>query len=165
MTTVITVPPSLDDHTFEQVLEPLAAVPADQKVLVDARHSRWASPYGLAALLTLAQTRTERPTFAPPEAEETLSYWTRSGFFRHAEELYDFARGVPRSRGAGESTVLLEITPVKKSADVHDVVERIQQKAQAILDQGLFHGGRLRCGGPSTPLQHTARQPATPLLT
>ena len=55
MTTVITVPPSLDDHTLEQLLEQLAPVAIDQKVLVDARHTRWASPYGLTALLTLAQ--------------------------------------------------------------------------------------------------------------
>ena len=47
VTSVITVPPSLDDHSFEQVLEQLAAVPPDAKILVDARHTRWASPYGL----------------------------------------------------------------------------------------------------------------------
>ena len=68
MTHVIAVPPSLDDHSFEQVLEQLAPLPADAKVLVDARHVRWASPYGLTALLTLAQTRSERPALAVPEA-------------------------------------------------------------------------------------------------
>ena len=73
MTTVINVPPSLDDVTFEQVLEQVANVPADEKLLVDARHARWASPFGLTALLTLAQSRTERAAFAPPEAEDTLS--------------------------------------------------------------------------------------------
>ena len=34
MTTVITVPPSLDDHSFEQVLEQLAPLPPDAKILV-----------------------------------------------------------------------------------------------------------------------------------
>ena len=57
MTTVITVPPSLDDHSFEQVLEQLAPLAADEKILGDARYTRWSSPYGLTALLTLAQTR------------------------------------------------------------------------------------------------------------
>ena len=60
MTTVITVPPSLDDQSIEQVLEQLAPLPADARILVDARHARWASPYGLTALLALAQTRAER---------------------------------------------------------------------------------------------------------
>ncbi len=136
MTSVITVPPSLDDQTFEQVVEQLATVPPDAKLLVDARHTRWASPYGLTALLTLGQSRAERATFAAPDAEETASYWARTGFFTYADELYDLRGAVPRARG-GESSVLLEITPVVKSEDVHEVVGRIQQKAQLILSKEL----------------------------
>jgi anti-sigma regulatory factor (Ser/Thr protein kinase) len=134
VTTVITVPPSLDDESFEQVLEQLAPVPPDGKVLIDARHTRWASPFGLTALLALAQTRDERPAFAGPEAEDTVSYWQRTGFYRHAEELFDMHGVVPRARGgAAESSVLLEITPVVRTDDVHEVVDRIQAKAQSIL--------------------------------
>ena len=137
MTTVINVPPSLDDVTFEQVLDQIAPLPADEKILVDARHARWASPFGLTALLTLAQTRVERPAFAPPEAEETVSYWNRTGFFRYATELFDIVGSAPRQKPAGESDVLLEITPIAKSDDVHEVVGRIQQKAQHILTREL----------------------------
>jgi anti-sigma regulatory factor (Ser/Thr protein kinase) len=133
VTAVITVPPSLDDASFEQVVDQLAAAAPDQKLLVDARHTRWASPYGLTGLLTLAQTRAERPQFAPPEAEETLSYWARTGFFRHAEELYDFSKRVPRARDGGESSVLLEITPLAQAGDVHSVVEKISERSQSIL--------------------------------
>jgi anti-sigma regulatory factor (Ser/Thr protein kinase) len=136
VTSVITVPPSLDDHTFEQVVEQLATVPPDAKLLVDARHTRWASPYGLTALLALGQTREERADFAAPETEDTASYWARTGFFKHAEEIYDLHGSVPKARG-GESSVLLEITPVVKSEDVHEVVGRIQQKAQQILSKEL----------------------------
>lgn len=134
MTTVITVPPSLDDQTFEQVLEQLAPLPSDARVLVDARHARWASPYGLTALLTLGQTRVTRPALAGPEAEDTASYWARAGFYRHAEAIYDLHGHVPRERSSGgESSVLLEITPVARSEDVHEVVGRIQERAQQIL--------------------------------
>jgi anti-sigma regulatory factor (Ser/Thr protein kinase) len=136
VTSVITVPPSLDDHTFEQVVEQLASVPPDGRLLVDARHTRWASPYGLTALLALGQTRAERASFAAPETEETGSYWARTGFFRYADEIYELHGSVPKARG-GESSVLLEITPVVKSEDVHDVVGRIQQKAQQILAKEL----------------------------
>ena len=136
MTSVITVPPSLDDHTFEQVVEQLAAVPPDAKLVVDARHTRWASPYGLTALLALGQTREVRASFTAPDTEETASYWARTGFFRHADEIYDLHGSVPKARG-GESSVLLEITPVVKSEDVHEVVGRIQQKAQQILSKEL----------------------------
>ena len=136
MTSVITVPPSLDDHTFEQVVEQLASVPHDAKLLVDARHTRWASPYGLTALLTLGQSREERASFAAPEAEDTASYWARTAFFRHADEVYDIVGSVPKGRG-GESSVLLEITQITKSDDVHEVVGRIQQKAAQILTKEL----------------------------
>jgi anti-sigma regulatory factor (Ser/Thr protein kinase) len=137
VTTVIAVPPSLDDVTFEQVLERVAPLGPDDKLLVDARHVRWASPYGLTTLLTLAQTRETRPGLTPPDAEDTLSYWNRTGFFRFAEELFEIHGTVPRARPTTESNVLLEITPVAKSADVHEVVDRIQQRAQQILSKEL----------------------------
>ena len=137
MTTVIALPPSLDDVTFELVFDQLAPLTADDKILVDARHARWASPYALTALLAVAQTRESRPVLTPPEAEDTLSYWARAGFFRAAEELFDIHGTVPRARAAAESNVLLEITSVSKSADVHDVVDRIQQRAQHILASEL----------------------------
>jgi anti-sigma regulatory factor (Ser/Thr protein kinase) len=137
VTTVITVPSSLDDVSFEQIATQLAPVPQDERILVDARHATWASPYGLTALLALAQSREVRPTFAPPEAEHTVSYWARTNFFKYAEQVYDFGRSVPRARPAGESSVLLEVTPVSQAGDVHTVVERIQERSQAILQEGL----------------------------
>jgi len=133
VTTVVNVPPSLDDYSFDDVLRQLMPVSPDTKVLLDARHVRWASPFGLTALLTLAQTRAEMPALAVPELEETASYWARAGFFRHAEELYELHGTYPKRAGAADSNVLLEITSVAKSEDVHDVVGRIQQKAQLML--------------------------------
>ena len=138
MTTVIALPPSLDDQSFEQVFTQLAALPEDARVLLDARHARWASPYGLTALLTVAQTRRERPGFVLPEADDTVSYWARTGFFKQAEPLFDFAKAPPRPRAAGGgSHVLLEITAIGKSGDVHEVIGRVQERAQAILQGEL----------------------------
>jgi anti-sigma regulatory factor (Ser/Thr protein kinase) len=132
VTTVVQVPPSLDDRTFEQVLDQVAPLAPDAKLLLDARHTRWASPYGLTAVLALAQTRTERPSFTVPEHDDTRSYWARTGFFHHAESLFDLRGSFPK-RTSGESSVLLEITPIIKTDDVHDVVGRIQEKSQQIL--------------------------------
>ncbi len=133
MTTVINVPPSLDEQTVEHLFEQLAPVPLGTKLLVDARHTRWASPYGLTALLCVAQSREERVAFAVPENPDTLSYWSRTGFFRHAADVFELHGSVPRPREAHESDVLLEITPITKTDDVHGVVGRIQQKAADIL--------------------------------
>jgi anti-sigma regulatory factor (Ser/Thr protein kinase) len=133
VTTVVNVPPSLDDHSFDEVLRQLTTVSSDTKVLLDARHVRWASPFGLTALLALAQTRAEMPALAVPELEETASYWARAGFFRQAEELFELHGTYPKRAATADSNVLLEITSVAKSEDVHDVVGRIQQKAQLML--------------------------------
>ncbi|MBA3341826.1 MAG: sensor histidine kinase [Gemmatimonadaceae bacterium] len=137
MTTIISVPSSLDDQTFEQIFDQLAPLPPDEKILVDARRTRWASPFGLTGLLALAQTRLERPTFAVPELDETTSYWARAQFFKHAEGFYDILGRPPRPRAASGSSVLLEVTPVAHTQDVHTVVENIQQRAQAILQEKL----------------------------
>lgn len=138
MTTVINVPHSLDENSFEQVLEQVALLPADAKMLLDARHTRWASPYGLSALLTLGQTRDQvRPTLAVPEADDTVSYWTRANFFYYADEFFELKGIVPKRAPQSDSQVLLELTPISKHEDVHDVVGRIQQKAQQIIAHEL----------------------------
>jgi anti-sigma regulatory factor (Ser/Thr protein kinase) len=137
VTAVITVPASVDEHSFEQVLEQLAVVPADAKVLVDARHTRFATPYGLTALLCLAQSRSEKAEFAPPADENTASYWARSAFYRYAEELYTMRGTVPRPRTTKESDVLLEVTPIARSEDVHAVVDRVKDRATQILTTKL----------------------------
>ncbi|MFN9576745.1 MAG: ATP-binding protein [Gemmatimonadota bacterium] len=137
MTAIINVPPSLDDEKFELVLDQVARVPADERLLLDARHAKWSSPYGLTALLALAQSRAEKPAFTGPEDENTASYWSRAAFYRHAEEVFELHGFVPRPKPAGDSDVLLEITPVTRSDDVHAVVERIQDKAKQILTTSL----------------------------
>ena len=138
MTTILTVPPSLDDGTFESLLQPLAALPNDAKVLVDARHTRWSSPYGLVSLLTLAQSRSgDKPQFIPPEDPNTASYWARSGFFRHAEKHFEIMRPVPRAR-SGDTSALLEITPIVQTEDVQHVVAQIQERSKAIMDALKF---------------------------
>ena len=134
MTAVIKVPTSLDEQTVETVLQQVVDLPEDAKILVDARHTEWASPYGLATLLTLGQAREHaRPTFAVPDNEKTVSYWNRSNFFYYANDLFDLKGVVPRKSPAGDSQVLLPLTPIAKSEDVHEVVGRIQQKAQEII--------------------------------
>src|SRR5436190_3014750 len=137
MTTVINIPQSLDENSFEQVLEQVVPLPPDARMLLDARHTRWASPYGLTALLALGQSRdAARPTLAVPDADDTTSYWARSNFFYYAGEFFDLKGVVPR-RAQGDSAVLLEVTPIAKSEDVHGAVDRIQEKTQQIIGKEL----------------------------
>lgn len=140
------IPTSLDDHTFEQVLDQVAVCPPDATLLLDARATTWASPYGLAALLTLAQTLPNKPRLFPPENDATASHWSRSNFFRYAEFLFDIEGRVPPRGPDRESQSLLEITPIASSDDVHAVVERVQTKVAHIITQNLHLESRAVMG-------------------
>ena len=133
VTAVIHVPPFTRRQTFEQVLDRLVAVAPDDQAA--GRRSAYALGVAVWAhrAATLAQTRTNDRRSRFPSPTRRQSYWARTGFFHHAEEPVRFARPFPRLDPAGESNVLLEITPVAQSDDVHDVVGRIQTQAHEIL--------------------------------
>jgi anti-sigma regulatory factor (Ser/Thr protein kinase) len=141
MTRVVEVPTSFDERTFDTFAASLATTANDERVLIDAHAARWASPYGLVGLLTagaaVGQQTGQRPLLTVPTRDDTASYWARTGFFTQAAELFELHGKVPRERHRGESDVLLEVTPVRGTDDVHSVVGRIQQRATAIVASEL----------------------------
>ncbi len=137
MTTVINAPQSIDDKSFEQIFEQLAQIPPDERIIVDTRHSRWANPYGLTALLAVAESRVERPVLYVPEQENVSSYWSRMNFFKHAAELYDVQGRIYPPRGVTDTNVLLEVTRISQADDIHTVLDKIGQRAQDALVQEL----------------------------
>ncbi|HET8625580.1 MAG TPA: hypothetical protein VFM14_18610, partial [Gemmatimonadales bacterium] len=141
MTRVVEVPPSFDDRTFDQFAAGFGAWPPDARILVDARGAQWASPYGLVGLLTagqaLAEAGAERPLLTVPQSEEVKRYWARTSFFTHAAGLFEIHGKVPRTAASGPSDVLLDVTPVRASEDVHDVVGRIGENAARIMSGEL----------------------------
>ncbi len=140
MTRVVEVPAQFDDRTFDQFARAYGT-PAGERLLFDAHAVQWASPYGLVALLAaghqLAERYGEKPRFTSPADRNVASYWTRAGFFQYATECFEMHGKVPRGSPATESDVLLQVTPVRGADDVHDVVNRIQERAAAILTNEL----------------------------
>jgi hypothetical protein len=134
---VITIPDDLSEASFEQVLAQAAAQPLDAKLILDARHTTFGTPYGLASLLCFAQSRVTRPTLLVPEAERTLSYWHRAEFFAYASELFELSGRVPTGRTGQSNDVWLPMTAIAGSEDVHRVVGSIQERSEAILGQQL----------------------------
>lgn len=136
MTRVIEVPAQFDDRSFDQFAKGFADTDG-RRVLFDAHATQWASPYGLVGLLAagqaLAEHGAERPLLTLPQDRDVVHYLVRTGFTRHAEELFELHGKVPRVQAHGDSDVLLEVTPVRGADDVHDVVGRIQERAAAIL--------------------------------
>ncbi len=141
MTALVEVPQSFDDRSFEQFAAAFAAAQGAGRALIDAHACEWASPYGLVSLLCAGQVLGERqgakPLFTAPADREVAHYWARTGFFREAEALFEIHGTVPRVKQPPETTVLLEVTPVRVAGDVHRVVDHIQGRAAAILTAEL----------------------------
>lgn len=138
---VVPVPASLDDRTLDQLAQGLGTWPPAERLLLDARGTTWASPYGLTALLTAGQAAVElglpKPRLAVPELDDTRSYWARAGFFGHAVEYFDLVGKIPRRHEDGSRDVLLPVTAIRQAEDVHGVVGRIQEGAARILTTDL----------------------------
>jgi anti-sigma regulatory factor (Ser/Thr protein kinase) len=137
MTRVIEVPPYFDDRNFDQFAGGFGSWPPEERILVDARAAQWASPYGLLGMITagqaLAEAKRERPLLTVPLNEDVKRYWARAGFFRYASELFEVHGRVPKPSATGPSDVLLDVTPVRASEDVHAVVDKISESASRIL--------------------------------
>jgi anti-sigma regulatory factor (Ser/Thr protein kinase) len=134
---VIGVPQYLDDKAMDAVAEAMAGWPPEGRLLFDARNTRWASPYGFTALLTagqgLKELGAEAPRLTVPESDVVREYWARTGFFKYAAEYFELHGKVPRRQPDAASDVLLPVTPIRASEDVHRVVSEIQQAAARIL--------------------------------
>lgn len=136
---VITVPATLDDQSFDQMVAGLSEGDASSRVLVDARRVRWVDPFGMVGLLAVGEVAArqgERPRLQMPESPDVVSYLARMAFFEHAADIYEI-HGGGRKTADGTSDVLLEITPVKSHMDVHQIVDRVNERALAILTRQL----------------------------
>ena len=136
---IISVPGTLDASSFDQLAKELAEM-GEEKVLFDGRHLRWVDPGGIIGLLAAGTVARDRQGVAPKlqllEGAEVTTYMARMRFFEVAESIFDLDVKHPR-RSPGGSEVLLEITPITTNTDIHAVVDRVQQRAGAILANTL----------------------------
>ncbi len=139
MTFVLPVPETLDERGFETMMGSWSGAESG-RMLLDARHVRWVSPYGILGLLAVGRAWHnrfgERPLLQAPESREVSSYLQRIQFFDAAHDVFELPDRT-RRRGTGESDALLEITAIRSHQDVHDVVDRVRDRAAAILGNRL----------------------------
>jgi anti-sigma regulatory factor (Ser/Thr protein kinase) len=141
MSRVIEVPDVLEHKGFEALTAEVnrATEGESARLLFNAKHVRWTSPYGLIGLLAAGRVARDRTGLAPrieaPDSREVRSYWERMDFWRVAHEVYDLEPVATRSHGLSDA--LLEITPIRSHHDVHAVVERVRERAVAILQSRL----------------------------
>jgi hypothetical protein len=141
---LIALPASLDERYFEPVVRALAAAPGG-RVLFDATHVRWADPYGMIGLLALgavARGRGEPPLLKLPDSADVISYMGRMAFFDHAAASFEIHGAPPRGRADTGSDVLLEITSISSHADVHNMLDLVNQRGLSILTSQLHYPSR-----------------------
>src|SRR5918999_1478567 len=141
-------PASLDESSFEQLIRQLGSPErlAAGQVIIDLEELRFVDPYGMVGLLALARFLRQRdcePVLMLPRSEEVMKYLDRMDFSRHAERLCAINLTTLWPDGeysrSAHSDVLLEITPITRSEDIHYIVERVRERAQTILSQNLHY--------------------------
>jgi len=140
---VVEIPPSLDYRSIDRLFQVVGSLDGGEKVLLDARHLRWVDPMGMIGLLGVGQTLRDRTGVAPvlhlPDGGEVPGYMARMGFHDRGEGIFASIRGAAPRRGARSSDVLLEITSISENRHVHDMVERVQNRAGVILARTLHY--------------------------
>jgi anti-sigma regulatory factor (Ser/Thr protein kinase) len=140
MTRVVEVPQTLDDDAFDGLLGE-AADAGDEKLLFDARHVRFADPFGMLGLLALGTYLRETggsPMLRLPQSPDVLRYLGGMGFTAAVPSAFELADPAPRGRPAGESSVLLPITVIGSHDDVHGVVDELNAgRVSAVLAEQL----------------------------
>jgi len=134
----------ITEDTFEQTLK--SFIRAEQ---IDLSKVSFVDPYGMLALLEIGELcllEDVRKSVILPQSPEVCAYLDRMDFFTFAKRCFDldysssgFSENHHRSP---ESDVLLEITPIEKSNDIHTIVGKVRDRAQAILATHLRYDER-----------------------
>ncbi|MEW6740255.1 MAG: ATP-binding protein [Nitrospirota bacterium] len=152
----------ITEDTFEHVLQVF-----NDTSIIDLREVSFIDPYGMVGILELGELLKSnyiQKTIHLPASEEVLKYLERMDFFKFADNYFAleplkpeisekcldrglslFTDAAKRSRRIGTvpvSDVLLEITPIEKSDDIHFIVGKVKERANAILKKHLHYDER-----------------------
>lgn len=133
----------LTDDTFEHLLSQ-AELPE-----LDLSQVSFIDPCGMAGLLEVGElfkTKGAGKILRLPDSEEVLKYLERMDFFGFAQEYFTLKPAAPSFSETYhrniDTDVLLEITPIEKSDDIHFIVGKVKERANAILARHLHYDER-----------------------
>ena len=131
----------LSDESFEAFL-----AHANASDVIDLRQVSFIDPYGMVGILEAGRMFSQKDikkTLLLPESENVLKYLERMDFFKYASGFFQVecaGHDLPdRYMRSSYSDVLLEITPIEKSDDIHFIVGRVKERAHAILANHLHY--------------------------
>jgi len=134
----------ITEDTFEQALHIFREAQE-----IDLHGVTFIDPYGMVGLLEIGEllkSKGIQKTLYLPESEEVLKYLERMDFFRFADGYFTLKPSHPhiseKYLRSSYSDVLLEITPIEKSDDIHFIVGKVKERAQVILARHLHYDER-----------------------
>jgi len=134
----------ITEETFEQILQ--SFIRSEE---IDLGSVTFIDPYGMVGLLEIGELcllEDVRKTVILPCSDDVLKYLDRMDFFTHAKRYFAFEHSSSDPSGkyqrSADSDVLLEITPIEKSNDIHFIVAKVRERAQAILVNHLHYDER-----------------------
>ncbi len=134
----------ITEDTFEKTLRSFI-----QSEQIDLRDVSFIDPYGMLGLLEIGELcmlEDVRKTILLPRSDEVCRYLDRLNFFTYAKSYFSLEHTStvsPRKyQSTSDSDVLLEITPIEKSNDIHFIVGKVRDRAQAILATHLRYDER-----------------------
>ena len=132
------------EDNFEQLINS-----AQGLSIIDLREAAFIDPYGMVGILEIGELlKTEgiKKNLFLPESEEVIKYLERMDFFKFAEKYFSLDPAKQqiseKYKRSSYSDVLLEITPIEKSDDIHYIVGKVKKRANAILKKHLHYDER-----------------------
>ncbi len=134
----------ITEDTFEQTLK--FFIRSEQ---IDLSTVSFIDPYGMLALLEIGELcllEDVKKSVILPHAPEVIAYLDRMDFFSYAKRYFAFEYSSSeiseKYQRSLDSDVLLEITPIERSNDIHSIVGKVRERAQAILARHLHYDDR-----------------------
>lgn len=120
-----------------------------ESTLIDLRETDFIDPFGMVGLLELGEffkSDGVQKILYLPKSDEVLKYLERMDFFKFADKYFQSEPSRPqlseRYLRSSYSDVLLEITPIERSDDIHFIVGKVKGRAHAILERHLHYDER-----------------------
>jgi hypothetical protein len=144
-------PPFLEEASLESLIRQLYPLPgaAFPGWEIDLGRVRFIDPFGMIGLLEVGRhlkSHDVSPRISLPRREEVVEYMDRMDFFKASFGIFQLVHPVSwpeeKFRRSRRSDVLLEITPIKRSDDIHTIVGEVEKRAESILRVNLNYNSR-----------------------
>ncbi|MEW6619302.1 MAG: ATP-binding protein [bacterium] len=140
-------PTSLDENTFERLFSQLSSKKDSIKngAIINIAKAEFIDPYGMVGLLEIGWYLKKESDIIPililPQLTDVLKYLERMDFLEKAGNVFEIDTSTikieDRFLRSRHSDVLLEITKIEGTDDIHTIVDRVKQRAETILKTNL----------------------------